>query len=318
MTVVSTFENPRLLPALIEEHPMQRKAFTLIELLVVIAIIAILAAILFPVFAQAKQAAKKTQALSNVKQIGLAIQMYQGDSDDRYLPAFNPGPNGEWGQYGNDGTNLNVLWDINVQPYVKSINLFYSPADGMAGKQMNGLTWAGVGISFATNGWLTGWQNGFVLHGPMGVHGWQGWLMGDDGANGSLNSSQITQPADTVLLAEHHSDDVAAWQQANGGPCCGGLGNYSAFGPWSVINDQSVWGPNSIPNGAPTPAAGGNGTAHAGGVGFNNTSSGAVSAKYTGNGVFVYTDGHAGATNPARTNPNQTANPELNKWDALR
>ena len=61
---------------------MQRKAFTLIELLVVIAIIAILAAILFPVFAQAKLAAKKTQDLSNLKNIGTAALIYSGDSDD--------------------------------------------------------------------------------------------------------------------------------------------------------------------------------------------------------------------------------------------
>jgi len=65
--------------------PMKRKAFTLIELLVVIAIIAILAAILFPVFAQAKLAAKKTADLSNVKQISLGAMMYCGDADD-YFP----------------------------------------------------------------------------------------------------------------------------------------------------------------------------------------------------------------------------------------
>lgn len=62
---------------------MRRKAFTLIELLVVIAIIAILAAILFPVFARAKDAAKKAVCLSNQKQLGLAIQMYMADYDDR-------------------------------------------------------------------------------------------------------------------------------------------------------------------------------------------------------------------------------------------
>lgn len=61
-----------------------KRAFTLIELLVVIAIIAILAAILFPVFAQAKVAAKKTSDLSNVKQTALATTMYEGDSDDLY------------------------------------------------------------------------------------------------------------------------------------------------------------------------------------------------------------------------------------------
>ncbi len=65
-----------------------RKGFTLIELLVVIAIIAILAAILFPVFAQAKLAAKKTQAISNVKNIGTALNIYASDTDD-VLPLTN-------------------------------------------------------------------------------------------------------------------------------------------------------------------------------------------------------------------------------------
>src|SRR5271163_3759645 len=65
-------------------NPISR-AFTLIELLVVIAIIAILAAILFPVFAQAKDAAKKSVGLSNVKQIDLAYLMYSNDYDDAYL-----------------------------------------------------------------------------------------------------------------------------------------------------------------------------------------------------------------------------------------
>lgn len=66
----------------------QKKGFTLIELLVVIAIIAILAAILFPVFAQAKEAAKRTQCLSNSNQIGKAMNIYMGDNDDRVVPSM--------------------------------------------------------------------------------------------------------------------------------------------------------------------------------------------------------------------------------------
>lgn len=61
-----------------------RKAFTLIELLVVIAIIAMLAALLFPVFAKAKEKARKTQCFGNLKQIGGAVSLYLQDFDDRY------------------------------------------------------------------------------------------------------------------------------------------------------------------------------------------------------------------------------------------
>ena len=68
-----------------------RKGFTLIELLVVIAIIAILAAILFPVFARARRAAQRTSCLNNMKQIGVAINMYESDWDDRYPLVTGPG-----------------------------------------------------------------------------------------------------------------------------------------------------------------------------------------------------------------------------------
>ncbi len=75
-------------------QPLRHRAFTLIELLVVIAIIAILAAILFPVFAQARAAARKTMCLSNMKQITLAMLMYSSDWDERFArtqTSDNPG-----------------------------------------------------------------------------------------------------------------------------------------------------------------------------------------------------------------------------------
>ena len=75
---------------------LRKSGFTLIELLVVIAIIAILAAILFPVFARAREKAKQTQCLSNVKQIGLGLMMYTSDYDDcmpfYYAPNHKPRP----------------------------------------------------------------------------------------------------------------------------------------------------------------------------------------------------------------------------------
>lgn len=67
-------------------HRPSSRAFTLIELLVVIAIIAILAAILFPVFANAKEAAKKTSCLSNTKQVAVGVMLYAGDNDDMIFP----------------------------------------------------------------------------------------------------------------------------------------------------------------------------------------------------------------------------------------
>jgi hypothetical protein len=263
--------------------------------------------------------------LSNVKQNGLAIQMYLGDFDDQYLPAFNPGPGGAWAQYDNTGRDLGTLWTIDVQPYIKSINLNYSPGDSQAGQIDSKVTWAGVHVSYSANGWLTGWQNpGFVLHGPMGIAtgnapGWQGWLTGAGQVGGSLNSSQITQNASTVLLAERDSDDVAKYQNAHSGPCCGGSGGtYSAFGPFTVFTDQQEWAPTSIPDGSPTVPQFDNGKAHATGVGFNEGPDGAVSTKFNGQGLFVFCDGHAKAMKPVQTNPNQISQPQNNMWDGLR
>jgi prepilin-type N-terminal cleavage/methylation domain-containing protein len=105
-----------------------KRAFTLIELLVVIAIIAILAAILFPVFAQAKEAAKKTAALSNTKQIGLGVVMYMGDFDDVYVINSYLQEGGSvtfpWGAVQNNPT---YYWPKLVEPYVKNWPLWQAP-----------------------------------------------------------------------------------------------------------------------------------------------------------------------------------------------
>lgn len=99
---------------------MKRRGFTLIELLVVIAIIAILAAILFPVFAQARAAARKASCLSNVKQLALAALMYVQDNDEKFF-GWN------WGnRYSEDS---NSFWSAASLPYIKSLQIFRCPDD---------------------------------------------------------------------------------------------------------------------------------------------------------------------------------------------
>ncbi len=102
-----------------------RRGFTLIELLVVIAIIAILAAILFPVFAQAKEAAKKTACLSNVRQIGIGMIMYTNDNDD-----FYPG-NDQWEPAASNTSNSDprMPYDMQILPYIMSTKIFSCPDD---------------------------------------------------------------------------------------------------------------------------------------------------------------------------------------------
>lgn len=116
------------------------KGFTLIELLVVIAIIAILAAILFPVFARAKEKAKESSCLSNCKQIGLAFKMYSADYDDRMLdakingaipsagyPAWIPMMLNLERTYNNAPNNWG--WPVLLDPYMKNRQITICPSD---------------------------------------------------------------------------------------------------------------------------------------------------------------------------------------------
>ncbi|MFW5697694.1 MAG: prepilin-type N-terminal cleavage/methylation domain-containing protein [Fimbriimonadaceae bacterium] len=98
---------------------MKNKAFTLIELLVVIAIIAILAAILFPVFASAKTAAKQTQSISNIKQVALGLIMYSNDYND--MNAFS--------EYGSG--DVHQTYTVLVNPYVKTDDVLVNPNTGV-------------------------------------------------------------------------------------------------------------------------------------------------------------------------------------------
>jgi prepilin-type N-terminal cleavage/methylation domain-containing protein len=127
-------------------HRNRRPGFTLIELLVVIAIIAILAAILFPVFAQAREKARQASCISNNKQVGLATMMYSQDYDELYPPAFGyypagigwmwnfvgatpynaPCPNGACGPSWTSG--MSGFWANVIQPYEKNYQVLLCPS----------------------------------------------------------------------------------------------------------------------------------------------------------------------------------------------
>jgi prepilin-type N-terminal cleavage/methylation domain-containing protein/prepilin-type processing-associated H-X9-DG protein len=141
---------------------MRRVGFTLIELLVVIAIIAVLAAILFPVFAQAREKARQTSCASNEKQLALAVLMYAQDSDEVLPPTAVPTLNG-----GDD-----ILWPDLLAPYVKNDQVRHCPSDTSSSPNSYGLN----ELNFSD---LT-----------------------DDGAPPSKTLAAFQTPADTVMLGE--------------------------------------------------------------------------------------------------------------------
>ncbi len=177
---------------------MKNRAFTLIELLVVIAIIAILAAILFPVFTQAKEAAKKTQCLSNTKQVGLALYLYLQDSDDT-LPMANYDANTYKGppytvfswHAGKGAGELN--WADLLLVYAKDTKFFHCPDDntGLAEWPKNsGIHVQGELLSYALNYYFfRRLDDGAPYHGKyFSVSGG--------------NMSTITAPASKIFIAE--------------------------------------------------------------------------------------------------------------------
>ena len=117
---------------------LRRGGFTLIELLVVIAIIAILAAILFPVFARARENARRASCQSNLKQLGIMVMMYTQDYDEMHPPTF----------YGGSASGTSQSWMRFMQPYIKSTQVFQCPSEGEAIGNAPG---AGAPVHYAYN-----------------------------------------------------------------------------------------------------------------------------------------------------------------------
>jgi len=173
--------------------------FTLIELLVVIAIIAILAAILFPVFAQAREKARAITCLSNMDQVGLAMMQYSQDYDEALVkeyygfPPPGTGPNNvNWGA-GNGVAFWGWRWAI--QPYMKSIGAYNCP-DSEFGDSKNWIAQASI-PSGTNEGWAPDAQavNSWVIGFANGLDNW-------NTPPGLSQLSDINAPANTILATD--------------------------------------------------------------------------------------------------------------------
>ncbi len=212
--------------------PAARKGFTLIELLVVIAIIAILAAILFPVFAQAREKARATACLSNEKQIGTAVQIYLQDYDERlFWRESKPGsssisrtgtviPSGDYADYWHG-----VWWNV-IQPYIKNHQVLVCPSDDAP--------YPSSDETATTNSGNTN-----VLRSYIALR-----------AAEALALAQVEMPVDTIVITDKWSHPVNqpsklisdSWIE----PFNGDFDYYPTFGRMALAGDRHTGGTNCV------------------------------------------------------------------------
>jgi prepilin-type N-terminal cleavage/methylation domain-containing protein/prepilin-type processing-associated H-X9-DG protein len=178
---------------------VKRKGFTLIELLVVIAIIAILAAILFPVFAQAREKARMSSCTSNLKQIGMGIMQYVQDYDETYPCNWYVGlwPSRATG-------NLAYKWMDAVQPYVKNEKVFTCPSD------------SGIRRNYIFHRNLLATHNGTDQWGSYATNvaywnGNPGSPPSSDVNNTKVTLAMLARPADTIWAGDANGSFQVAW-----------------------------------------------------------------------------------------------------------
>ncbi|HEY3330958.1 MAG TPA: DUF1559 domain-containing protein [Capsulimonadaceae bacterium] len=271
--------------------------FTLIELLVVIAIITIMAAILFPVFATAREKARQTTCSSNMKQIGLGLMQYTADYDE-YFPVGSAGVC--------NGTAPNMDWIDEVLPYVKSRDLFVCPNDPLNWPQTNNNInpYKALGnpyTSYKANGHYK-WGGSYNI--PLGV------MVSLSDINGGpfkvLAVSQIVAPAEAIAVAEQEQVSMpwiapASMPNANIFPA-------GTCHQTQVLLEGNQNGVSAIPDGRKAMTANGP---------YDFTGpNGGVTAVHNGKANFIFCDGHVKLMEPYLTNPQWVA--ASNMWNVRK
>ena len=252
---------------------MKRSGFTLIELLVVIAIIAILAAILFPVFAQAKLAAKKIVATSDVKQLTLASLMYANDYDDNFCAEGYANSANNWG--------WQMTWQMETLPYIKNTGIFLAPGDTHTPSTDDPTDATGPMFSFPGNGIFAGDCSanfGWDVVGPIQSN--RGWTVN---FNSPMSETAVGLPSESILFATRFKMAPSSWMQ-------GGIdGIYSCWAA-TFLQSDGIDGGTSLPGQA-------NGMFTAPVAGYD----GVIVDSYSGQSPFAFTDGHAKSMAPLQT-----------------